>query len=163
MAHVRGLGARRSCGNLPGATLEVVRLAGRTPLIFIEIPGTASGTVLMYGHLDKQPEMKGWAEGTGPWQPVLKDDKLYGRGGADDGYAMFASARGAAGAEGTGHRACALRHRHRGLRGIRLARPALLYRASGAAHRRARSGRLSGFRLRQLRSALADHIAARHR
>src|ERR1044071_8310274 len=74
-----------------GASLEVVRLKNRTPLILIEIPGTASGTVLMYGHLDKQPEMAGWAEGTGPWQPVLKDNKLYGRGGADDGYAMFAS------------------------------------------------------------------------
>jgi len=76
---------------LPGASLEVVRLEGRTPLILIEIPGTAPGTVLMYGHLDKQPEMVGWADGTGPWQPVLKDGKLYGRGGADDGYAMFAS------------------------------------------------------------------------
>jgi len=79
----------------PGASLEVVRIANgdkaRTPLILIEIPGTAPGTVLMYGHLDKQPEMVGWAEGTGPWQPVLKDSKLYGRGGADDGYAMFAS------------------------------------------------------------------------
>ena len=75
----------------PGASLEVVRLPGRTPLIFIEIPGNAAGTVLMYGHLDKQPEMAGWAEGTGPWQPVLKDGKLYGRGGADDGYALFAS------------------------------------------------------------------------
>jgi acetylornithine deacetylase/succinyl-diaminopimelate desuccinylase-like protein len=71
--------------------LDVVRAKGRTPLILIEIPGSAPGTVLMYGHLDKQPEMVGWAEGTGPWQPVLKDDKLYGRGGADDGYAMFAS------------------------------------------------------------------------
>jgi acetylornithine deacetylase/succinyl-diaminopimelate desuccinylase-like protein len=77
---------------LPGARLEVARLKGRTPLILIEIPGKASGaTVLMYGHLDKQPEMLGWAEGTGPWQPVIKDNKLYGRGGADDGYAMFAS------------------------------------------------------------------------
>jgi acetylornithine deacetylase/succinyl-diaminopimelate desuccinylase-like protein len=75
----------------PGASLEVVRRAGRTPLILIEIPGDASGTVLMYGHLDKQPEMLGWTDGTGPWQPVLKDGKLYGRGGADDGYAMFAS------------------------------------------------------------------------
>jgi len=77
--------------SFPGASLEVVRLKGRTPLILIEIPGDASGTVLMYGHLDKQPEMAGWAEGTGPWQPALKDNKLYGRGGADDGYAMFAS------------------------------------------------------------------------
>ena len=83
--------ARMKLAQLPGSTLEVVRLPGRTPLIFIEVPGTASGTVLMYGHLDKQPEMLGWAEGTGPWEPLLKDDKLYGRGGADDGYAMFAA------------------------------------------------------------------------
>jgi acetylornithine deacetylase/succinyl-diaminopimelate desuccinylase-like protein len=83
--------ARGKLAALPGSTLEVVRLPKRTPLIAIEIPGTASGTVLMYGHLDKQPEMLGWAEGTGPWEPVLKDGKLYGRGGADDGYALFAS------------------------------------------------------------------------
>ena len=68
-----------------------MRLQGRTPLIFIEVPGEAAGTVLMYGHLDKQPEMKGWSEGTGPWEPVLRATRLYGRGGADDGYAMFAS------------------------------------------------------------------------
>jgi acetylornithine deacetylase/succinyl-diaminopimelate desuccinylase-like protein len=83
--------ARKKIAALEGATLDVVRLKDRTPLIFIEIPGTAKGTVLLYGHLDKQPEMKGWAEGTGPWTPVLKGDRLYGRGGADDGYAMFAS------------------------------------------------------------------------
>ena len=83
--------ARQKLKALPGASLEVVQLPGRTPLILIEVPGKAAGTILMYGHLDKQPEMKGWAEGTGPWVPVLKDGKLYGRGGADDGYAMFAS------------------------------------------------------------------------
>jgi acetylornithine deacetylase/succinyl-diaminopimelate desuccinylase-like protein len=83
--------AREKLKALPGATLEVARLAGRTPLIFIEVPGSAPGTVLMYGHLDKQPEMKGWTEGTGPWEPVLKGGRLYGRGGADDGYAMFAA------------------------------------------------------------------------
>ncbi|MDP6684415.1 MAG: M20/M25/M40 family metallo-hydrolase [Candidatus Marinimicrobia bacterium] len=63
----------------------------RTPLIMIEIPGNVSGNILMYGHLDKQPEMAGWNEGLGPWIPVLDGDKLYGRGGADDGYAIFAS------------------------------------------------------------------------
>ncbi len=94
--------AKAKLTQLPGASLEVVRLKGRTPLIVIEIPDSAGApaktgaavkrsTVLMYGHLDKQPEMLGWADGTGPWQPVIKDDRLYGRGGADDGYAMFAS------------------------------------------------------------------------
>jgi acetylornithine deacetylase/succinyl-diaminopimelate desuccinylase-like protein len=81
--------AREKIRALPGATLEVVRSAGHTPLILIEVPGAARGSILMYGHLDKQPEMKGWT--TGPWEPVVKDGKLYGRGGADDGYAMFAS------------------------------------------------------------------------
>ncbi len=75
-----------------GATVEVVRLEGRTPLIFVEVPGVgapAGDTVLLYGHLDKQPEMTGWDEGKGPWTPVLEGGRLYGRGGADDGYALF--------------------------------------------------------------------------
>ncbi len=76
-----------------GATLEVVRLGDRTPVIFIDVPATGrSGeTVMLYGHLDKQPEMTGWRDGLGPWTPVIEGDKLYGRGGADDGYAIFAS------------------------------------------------------------------------
>jgi acetylornithine deacetylase/succinyl-diaminopimelate desuccinylase-like protein len=76
-----------------GMKLEVVRLEGRTPVLFIDIPasGNSKGTVLLYGHLDKQPEMVGWAEGYGPWQPRMLDGKLYGRGGADDGYAVFSS------------------------------------------------------------------------
>ena len=85
--------AARWCGKhaLPGMTLETVRLEGRTPCLFIDVPGTArsSDTVLLYGHLDKQPEMTGWRSGFGPWTPVLQDGKLYGRGGADDGYAVF--------------------------------------------------------------------------
>jgi acetylornithine deacetylase/succinyl-diaminopimelate desuccinylase-like protein len=76
---------------IAGMTVEVVRLEGRTPLIYIEIPGEGDDTVLLYGHLDKQPEMTGWADGLGPWNPVLKGDRLYGRGGADDGYALFGS------------------------------------------------------------------------
>ena len=71
--------------------LEVLQLPGRTPLIYIDIPGQNDDTVLLYGHMDKQPEMEGWNEDLGPWKPVLRDDKLYGRGGADDGYAIFAS------------------------------------------------------------------------
>jgi acetylornithine deacetylase/succinyl-diaminopimelate desuccinylase-like protein len=70
--------------------VEVIRQDQRTPLILIDIPGDSADCVLLYGHLDKQPEMTGWREGLGPWQPVLAGDRLYGRGAADDGYAMFA-------------------------------------------------------------------------
>ena len=76
---------------IPGMQLEVVRLEGRTPLIFIDIPGQGDDCVLLYGHLDKQPEMTGWSEHLGPWKPVIEGDRLYGRGGADDGYAIFGS------------------------------------------------------------------------
>ncbi len=77
--------------DIPGLQVEVVRLPGRTPLILMEIPGQVDDTVLLYGHLDKQPPMEGWEEGLGPWTPVLRDGRLYGRGGADDGYSAFAS------------------------------------------------------------------------
>ncbi len=82
---------RKKIASMPGATLEIVQLEGRTPVILIEVPGASKDTVLLYGHLDKQPEMVGWFEGFGPWIPLIKGDKLYGRGGADDGYAMFGS------------------------------------------------------------------------
>jgi acetylornithine deacetylase/succinyl-diaminopimelate desuccinylase-like protein len=75
---------------ISGMRVEIARLAGRTPLIFIEIPGSGD-TVLLYGHLDKQPEFTGWEEGLGPWEPVIRGGKLYGRGAADDGYAVFSS------------------------------------------------------------------------
>ena len=76
-----------------GMKLDVMRLPGRTPVLFLDIPSNAASqkNVLMYGHLDKQPEMIGWREGYGPWTPVIADGKLYGRGGADDGYAVFSS------------------------------------------------------------------------
>ena len=96
---------------IAGLSLEVIELEGRTPLIFMEIPafdggateagdnspgegvatGDDAGTVLLYGHLDKQPEMDGWREGLGPWEPKLIEGRLYGRGGADDGYSAYAS------------------------------------------------------------------------
>ncbi|WP_397412541.1 M20 family metallopeptidase [Polaromonas sp.] len=77
-----------------GLTLEIVRLEGRTPVLFFEVPATKTGsteTVLMYGHLDKQPEFTGWRNDLGPWTPKYEDGKLFGRGGADDGYAVYAS------------------------------------------------------------------------
>ncbi|MFO0722937.1 MAG: M20 family metallopeptidase [Myxococcota bacterium] len=79
---------------IKGMSLEVIDVPGKTPIIFIEVAATQPGnsdTILLYGHLDKQPEMTGWNEGLGPWTPVLQGDKLFGRGGADDGYAAFAS------------------------------------------------------------------------
>jgi acetylornithine deacetylase/succinyl-diaminopimelate desuccinylase-like protein len=83
---------------IEGMHAEVVKLEGRTPLLYIEIAATPGheekGTVMMYGHYDKQPEFDGWREGLSPWEPVIEDGKLYGRGGADDGYAMFGSLTG---------------------------------------------------------------------
>jgi acetylornithine deacetylase/succinyl-diaminopimelate desuccinylase-like protein len=81
--------ARAKLPLFPGATLDVVRLPGRTPVLVIEVPGMGGDPVLLYGHLDKQPEMAGWMEGYGPWTPRHDGERLYGRGGADDGYAMF--------------------------------------------------------------------------
>jgi acetylornithine deacetylase/succinyl-diaminopimelate desuccinylase-like protein len=95
-----------------GLTVEVHELPGLTPLILMEIPAFGSAatddTVLLYGHLDKQPEMTGWREDLGPWKPVIEGDRLYGRGGADDGYAAFASvlAIEAAQANGMSHTRC---------------------------------------------------------
>jgi acetylornithine deacetylase/succinyl-diaminopimelate desuccinylase-like protein len=76
---------------IEGLRVEVVRLPGKTPVLLMEAPGHSAETVLLYGHLDKQPEMTGWAEGLDPWTPVRRGDRLYGRGGADDGYAAFAA------------------------------------------------------------------------
>ena len=88
-----------------GLTLEIIRLEGRTPVLFFEVPASmgstgaevaparaaSNQTVLMYGHLDKQPEFTGWRHDLGPWTPKYENGKLYGRGGADDGYAVYAS------------------------------------------------------------------------
>ena len=76
---------------IEGMTVEIVRIDGRTPVLFIDVPGDSDDVVLLYGHYDKQPEFTGWDDDLDPWQPVIKDGKLYGRGGADDGYATFGS------------------------------------------------------------------------
>ena len=87
--------ARTQIPHIPGLTVQVHRLRGKTPLIFMEIPGfgvpeDAPG-VLHYGHYDKQPADEPWREGLSPWKAVREGDKIYGRGGADDGYSIFAS------------------------------------------------------------------------
>ena len=91
---VRAAAAWVESRKVTGLKLEVIRLEGRTPVILFEVPGTragSTGTVVMYGHLDKQPEFNGWRNDLGPWTPKLDDGLLYGRGGADDGYAVFAA------------------------------------------------------------------------
>lgn len=76
---------------IKGMSVEIVRIEGRTPILFLDIPGDSDNVVLLYGHYDKQPEFSGWNADLSPWEPVIKDGKLYGRGGADDGYATFGS------------------------------------------------------------------------
>src|SRR5688500_20374252 len=105
----------RWCASRPveGMRVDVLEVEGRTPVVLCEIPATDPGladdTVLLYGHLDKQPEMTGWTDGLGPWIPAIKDGRLYGRGGADDGYAMFAALAAilALQAQGVAHGRCA--------------------------------------------------------
>ncbi len=91
---------RRACTHLKtwcetqgvkGLTALMLEKPGKTPLLLVQIPGTGNRTVLFYGHYDKQPPSEGWAEGLAPYDPVVRDDRLYGRGGADDGYAVFAA------------------------------------------------------------------------
>ena len=81
---------------IDGATAEILRLPGRTPVLMFDVPAGPdarpdAGTVLLYGHLDKQPPVGGWSPGLGPWTPVLRDGRLYGRGAADDGYSGYAA------------------------------------------------------------------------
>jgi acetylornithine deacetylase/succinyl-diaminopimelate desuccinylase-like protein len=116
---VRDAAAWVESRKVPGLTLEVLRLPGRTPVLFFDVPSTrpatyddgsrASGdTVLLYGHLDKQPEFTGWRKDLGPWTPKYENGLLYGRGGADDGYAVYAaiSAIEALQAQGLPHPRC---------------------------------------------------------
>ncbi len=91
---VRDAAAWVEAQRVPGLKLEVIRLEGRTPVIFFELPATKAGssdTVVLYGHLDKQPEFNGWRADLGPWTPKQQGELLYGRGGADDGYEIYAS------------------------------------------------------------------------
>jgi acetylornithine deacetylase/succinyl-diaminopimelate desuccinylase-like protein len=85
------MAAWASARDLPGTVVEVVRLPGLTPTVVVDVSASdpdATGTVLLYGHLDKQPPFDGWGPGHGPWDPVVEGDRLYARGVADDGYAL---------------------------------------------------------------------------
>ncbi len=146
---------------IAGMRLEVVRLPGRTPLLFIEVPGAVDDTVLLYGHMDKQPEMTGWAEGLGPWQPVLRGDRLYGRGGADDGYSTFASlaALEVLQDQSIPHARCVVIIE--GCEESGSGDLPALHRAPARADRHAVARRLPRLRRRRLRAALVHDVAAR--
>ncbi|CAD8206663.1 unnamed protein product [Paramecium pentaurelia] len=80
--------------NLKNAQIQLYNDEGFSPFLFVEVEGSdgmTDGTVLFYGHMDKQPPFTGWREGISAYDPKIIDDKLYGRGGADDGYAIMAS------------------------------------------------------------------------
>ena len=149
-----------------GLKLEVVRLPGRTPVIFFEVPATKAGstdTICLYGHLDKQPEFNGWRNDLGPWTPKYENGLLYGRGGADDGYAVYAAitAIQALDAQGIPRPRCV------GLiesceESGSFDLPAYIDAADGRAWA-TWPGRLPRQRRRQLRPALAHHQPARHR
>ncbi len=161
---------KRSCNcrnwakaqRIPGMPVEVVRLDGRTPLIFIEVPGSGDDCVLLYGHLDKQPEMTGWAEHLGPWTAGDRGRQALRPRRRRRWLCDLRFARGDSCAAGAERRARALRGDDRSLRGIGQLRSAVLRRSSRRAHRQTVADRVSGFGLRQLRADVADDVAARH-
>ncbi len=132
-----------------------------TPLLLLDIPGELPECVLLYGHLDKQPEFTGWLPGLGPWDPVIRDGKLYGRGGADDGYAIFSSltAIAALKAQGVPLPRCVADDRGDG--GKRQHSLAGAPRCIGNENWRAFLGGVSRCGMRQLRAIVDDHVAAR--
>ena len=148
---------------LAGMKLEVVRLEGRTPVLFMDVAGRiARKTVLIYGHLDKQPEMVGWREGYGPWTAAhASTASSTAAAGPTTATRCSALVRCAAALQDEGRAARALRDPHRVLRGERQRRPAGLPRRTRSADRHARLRHLPRFRLRQLRAALEHDLAAR--
>ena len=146
---------------IKGMKSEILRIAGRTPVLYLDIPGSVDDCVLLYGHLDKQPEFTGWSEGLDPWTPVFRDGKLYGRGGADDGYAVFASltAIRALQAQGVAHARCIVlieASEESGSPDL-----AAAHRRAGRSPRHTEPRRLSRRRVRQLRAAVEHDVAAR--
>jgi len=97
---------------IPGCSVEVVELEGLTPVIIADVAATPGAdtrlVTLLYGHLDKQPALGSWREGLDPYVAVREGDRLYGRGTADDGYALFTAigALEALAATGTAHGRC---------------------------------------------------------
>lgn len=79
---------------IQGLKTQILKEPGKPWMFYGEVPGTdpSLGTILIYGHMDKQPHFPNWIAGTNNTEPAIIDGKLYGRGGADDGYAMPSAA-----------------------------------------------------------------------
>ncbi len=96
IARAAGLLSRWAASRpIPGIAVEIVAREGLTPVIIADVPATPGASselvTLVYGHLDKQPPLGNWREGLDPFVAVREDDRLYGRGAADDGYSIFAA------------------------------------------------------------------------
>jgi acetylornithine deacetylase/succinyl-diaminopimelate desuccinylase-like protein len=75
---------------IPNLTHHVTNEEGKAPMLILKYEGDGQRNVMLYGHLDKQPHMEGWREGTGPTTPAIFNGRLYGWGSSDDGYVPFA-------------------------------------------------------------------------
>ena len=87
LSYVKSLGIRNF-------THDLLKEDGKPWMFYGEVAPTSPelGTILIYGHMDKQPHFPDWIPGTNNTEPAIIDDKLYGRGGADDGYALPSAA-----------------------------------------------------------------------
>ncbi|MFO7321819.1 MAG: dipeptidase [Chloroflexota bacterium] len=74
-----------------GMDVEIVDTPGH-PIVYGEWLGAGPDkpTVLIYGHYDVQPAERETGWDTDPFEPVIKDGKLYARGSSDDKGQMFA-------------------------------------------------------------------------
>jgi acetylornithine deacetylase/succinyl-diaminopimelate desuccinylase-like protein len=66
-----------------GARIRVLRLPGAAPLVYGEFPGRSPKTLLVYEHYDVQPPepLEEWE--SDPFEPEVREGRIYGRGVAD--------------------------------------------------------------------------------